>query len=194
MPYQATLAAVREQLAASFRALDERFELPAAARSYRPTPDSWSIDEILEHVTLTSHFLLIVIRQGVAKARKRAARQPLLDGESPLEPIRVIGHPDAFPWIRPEHMEPTRSRTSAEVRATLAQQFDECAALLAQIEHGEGSLHRVRMSVQDLGKLDMYQWLFFLALHAQRHDLEIGRILDAWHRDVPPPEGSPQSE
>lgn len=188
MPYQTTIAAVRDQLAASFQALDARFELPAAARAYRPAPDTWSADEILEHVTLTSHFLLIVIRQGVAKALKRAATQPVPEGESALEPIQAIGHPDTFPWIRPEHMEPTRARSSAEVRATMARQFEECQALLAQIGGGEGCLHRVRMSVQELGRLDMYQWLFFLALHAQRHDREIGRLLDAWRRAPPPGE------
>jgi len=35
--------------------------------------------------------------------------------------------------------------------------------------NGEGSLCKVRMSVNELGKIDLYQWLYFLAQHARRH-------------------------
>jgi hypothetical protein len=38
------------------------------------------------------------------------------------------------------------------------------------------------MSVQELGKLDVYQWLFFLAQHAQRHAIEIQRIQAQWEQ------------
>ena len=185
MPYQTTIQTVRRQLITSFDALDARFELPEAVRSYQPAAEAWRIDDILEHVSLTSHYLLLVIRKGVAKACKRAATQAIPDGESDLQAIEVIGHPDTFAWLRPDHMEPTRAVSSAAVQATLRQQRAECLALLEQMGQGEGSLHTVRMSVQALGKLDMYQWLAFLALHARRHDIEIGRILVAQQADKP---------
>ena len=184
-PYQTTIQTVRQQLTASFDALDARFDLPEAVRGYRPAAAAWRIDDILEHVSLTSHYLLIIIRKGVAKACKRAATQALPDGESDLQAIEVIGHPDTFAWLRPDHMEPTRAVTSAAVRVTLRQQRAECLALLEQMGQGEGSLYTVRMSVQALGKLDMYQWLAFLALHARRHDVEIGRIVAAQQADKP---------
>ena len=179
MPYQTTIKTVRHQLITSFDALDGRFALPESVRSYQHDAEAWSIDDILEHVSLTSHYLLLVIRKGVAKACKRAATQSLPDDESDLEAMKVIGHPDTFAWLRPDHMEPTGATTSAAVQTTLRRQRAECLALLDQMQHGEGCLHKVRMSVQELGKLDMYQWLYFLALHAQRHDVEIDRILAA---------------
>jgi hypothetical protein len=63
-----------------------------------------------------------------------------------------------------------------EVRLTMRIQQRDCLLILDQLANGEGSLHKVRMSVQELGKLDVYQWLFFLAQHAQRHAVEIERI------------------
>ena len=59
----------------------------------------------------------------------------------------------------------------------MSKQVQECLQILDEIKNGEGLLHTVRMSVQDLGKLDMYQWLYFLVQHAKRHIVEIERII-----------------
>lgn len=181
MNYQTTIQTVRKQLSETYYALDARFGLPQELRNFVVEPGSWCIDEILEHITLTSHFLLLVIRKGADKARKRALTQEIPQSESDLKPIEVIADPDAFNWIRPEHMEPTRVPSSAEVRQTMKEQYEECLALLDQLANGEGALYTVRMSVQNLGRLDLYQWLYFLALHAQRHEVEIARIVEQWH-------------
>ncbi len=179
MPYNQTVATVRQTLQQTFDELDTWFDQPEEVRAYKPEDDGWSIDELLEHVTLTSHFLLIVIRNGATKALKRAARGiPIVGDEDELEVMSPIGHPDAFAWLRPEHMEPTRSHTSTVVRATMQEQQRECLEILARMGNGEGSLHKVRMSVQNLGKLDLYQWLYFLALHARRH---LAQIESVWH-------------
>ncbi len=181
-PYAQTITRVREQITATFDDLDLLFDQPAALRTYIPADGGWSVDDLLEHITLTSHFLLIVIRNGAATCRKRAARQPILPGESDLDQLAQIGHPDAFPWLRPAHMEPQRLQRSDEVRAAMRVQRADCLAILEQLGDGAGSLHRVRMSVQALGKLDMYQWLFFLAQHAARHAVEIARVSAEFRR------------
>ena len=139
MPYTTTIQAVRLALVEAVSALDAWFEQAEDIRTYKPADHSWSIDEILEHVTLTSHYLLIIIRKGRAKALRRVAQgeQPA-EGESDLTRLAPIGHPDAFPWIRPEHMEPTRSVTLAEVRARLHEQYQECLEILSALDHGEG--------------------------------------------------------
>ena len=179
-PYAATARAVRRELTEAFDELDGWFERDPAGRACRPRDGGWTIDELLEHVTLTSHFLLIVIRKGCAKALRRAARQAIPAGESDLAALEAIGHPDAFPWLRPEHMEPAGASSPAEVRARMRRQRDECLELLDSLAGGAGALHLVRMSVQALGKLDLYQWLYFLARHARRHGTEIGRVWAEW--------------
>ena len=175
-PYQYTIQRVREALESTFDTLDSYFDLAPTLRVYPHKEGEWCIDEILEHITLTSHYLMLVIKNSRDKVLKRVQTQPITDGESDLEPIIRIGNPDAFPWIRPEHMEPTRTKPMSEVRATMRDQQRECLLILDKLVNGEGSLHKVRMSVQELGKLDVYQWLFFLAQHAQRHSVEIERI------------------
>jgi hypothetical protein len=182
MAHEQIIQQVRDSLNDMFYALDSWFDHSLEGRAYLPQDNGWSINDLLEHVSLTSHFLLIVIRKGCEKAVKRAKTQPVPTVESDLNAISVIGHPDAFAWLRPEHMEPTRKVTEDEIRSRLRQQHTECLSLLDKFKDGQGALYKVRMSVQNLGKMDMYQWLFFLAMHGKRHLVEIERVWSDWER------------
>ena len=51
-----------------------------------------------------------------------------------------------------------------------------------EIGGGEGALHRVRMSVNDSGKLDLYQWLDYLGQHARRHLAQMAANISEWQR------------
>ncbi|MDB5234230.1 MAG: hypothetical protein JWR44_1223, partial [Hymenobacter sp.] len=66
------IAEINQKLATDFGQLDGGFAAPAPLRSYRPARGGWTIDEILEHVALTNHYLLILIEKGAAKALKNA--------------------------------------------------------------------------------------------------------------------------
>lgn len=180
MPYEKTIQVVRQALSETLVELDTWFELPEESRRYQPQDGGWSVQAILEHITLTSHYLLLIIRKGQEKALRRAGRgEPVEAGESDLERLTPIGHPDAFPWLRPEHMEPAGADLE-DVHTRLHTQYQECQTILAALSNGEGSLYKVRMSVQNLGKMDMYQWLYFLTLHQRRHIAQMERVLQEW--------------
>lgn len=170
MPYERTIDVVRKSLLDTFEEVDHWFGRPDDCRNFKPAADAWSIDQVLEHITLTNHFLILTLRKWVEIARRRAARgDAILEGESELQRLDIIGQRGSFGWIRPEHMEPAGQHTPTVIRARMRQQLTECQDLLCQLGHGEGSLCRVRMTVNDLGKIDLYQWLYFLAQHARRH-------------------------
>lgn len=169
-PYSATIEQVGTAIRSTFAQVDAWFDKTADLRAYKPVNGGWSIDEVLEHITLTSHFLLIVIRNSARKALKRAASGASIpDGESDLGLLEPIGQRGSFTWSRPEHMIPTGAPSSEQVRTTMQEQTRECLGILEQLGRGEGSLHKVSMSVNKSGRLDVYQWLFFLAQHARRH-------------------------
>ena len=175
--YDKIIDSVGTALANTFDELDQRFDHPQAVRAYHPQDGGWAIDEILEHITLTSYFLLLVIRKSTEKSLKRAQTQQIEPiTENHLEKLEPISDTNAFPWLRPEHMEPARAKSLAEVRETMREQQQECLEILAKLGNSAGSLHKVRMSVQDLGKLDVYQWLYFLAMHAKRHIAQIKTV------------------
>lgn len=169
MKFHKTSIQVRDTLAEIFQAMDRWFDLDQVERSYQPNSGRWTIDQVLEHVMLTNHFLMLTLEKQVRKAEKRARQNPeIVDTESDLSLLEVIGERRSFGWERPEHMEPTGENSSV-VRARLKEQLESCQSLLDRIADGVGSLVLTTMTVNNLGKIDLYQWLYFIAQHARRH-------------------------
>lgn len=142
----------------------------------------WSTEQILEHVTLTNRFLLILIRKGASKAKERALKvdlaQAVADYEYNLQALDEIAKHKSFIWIRPEHMEPTGEKSVNEIKALLQEQMDECRDILRRLPNGEGILYKTTMSVNSLGKIDVYQYIYFLCQHAARHIVQMQVVRD----------------
>ena len=165
-----TVTDVTDALEEGFRELDAWLDRDREELASRPDrPDAWSPLEHLEHVDLANHFLLLTIAKGCRTARRRAQREPVPPGESDLALLAPVAVPGAFDWPPPRHMVPTGRREPAEIRRGLEDEREQCRELLAGIPHGEGRLYAIRMSVGGLGRLDMYQWLYFLAQHMRYH-------------------------
>jgi DinB superfamily len=170
MPFDQTVAVVRKALSDIFTEVDAWFDRAEELRRFKPISGGWSIDQILEHITLTNHFLMLVIRRWSEKAVGKAQRgQVVPEGESDLARLDIVGQRGTFNWVHPAHMEPTCLPVSTEVRDRMRRQVTECLDLLTRMGKGEGFLCKIRMSVNDLGKIDLYQWLYFLGQHARRH-------------------------
>lgn len=161
------------------------FEEAETVRQFKPTPQAWNIDEILEHIALTNHFLLILIDKGAKKALKNLHQLDLAEelknyefGGTKLDEVAIH---QSFEWIRPEHMEPTGKQTADEVKARLAEQLNRCLAHLAAMPNGEGVLYKTTMTVNNLGKIDVYEYIYFLAQHTERHLTQMERNKASYH-------------
>ncbi|WP_127494962.1 DinB family protein [Paenibacillus glycanilyticus] len=179
MSIQNTMERINSELNQILGEYEYWFAAPEALQMYQPL-EGWSIAQILEHVTLTNHFLLILIRKGKNKALMLAAKLNLEDSlnhyQDNLGELDQIAEHKSFKWIRPEHMEPRREMPLDQVRKLLESQVGECLDILQQLSNGEGILHKTMMSVNNLGKIDVYQYIYFLALHAKRHIAQMQRV------------------
>ena len=144
-----------------------------ALKNYRPKDQGWIISEILEHIALTSHFLMILIDKGADKALRNAdpeSLEMLKKGASfDLTKIDEIGIHKSFAWVRPEHMEPTGDKPALQIKAELIGQLNRCLNHLEQLQNGEGLSYKTTMSVNALGKINVYEYIYFLSKHAERH-------------------------
>jgi len=169
----ALIADINATLTDTFTALDGWFDQPRDLRAYRPGSGGWTVDEILEHVGLTNHFLLILIDKGTTKALQNLRKLELAaELESYVfhrDQLLEIGQHRSFAWIRPAHMEPTGTKPLAEVRDQLRAQLAQCRHYLDLLKNGEGVLYKTTMTVNGLGKIDVYEYLYFLAQHGRRH-------------------------
>ncbi len=138
--YQNTTTAIAEALSETLREVDSWFDSPSDLLFRRPAPERWSIAQILEHITLTNHFLLLVIRKQTARALKKAASgasPPAIDPTDIGRLDRVASY-GSFPWVRPEHMEPSSNPDLQSARQRLSEQGQVAQVLLASMPSGEG--------------------------------------------------------
>ena len=189
MPLNHIIINLKRDLIRTFAVVDEWFDKELAIRSYRSSTASWSINEVLEHIMLSNHYLLILIEKGTKKALKASEDKAILWPEqySLSDPaLHQIADPDAFAWHRPDHHAPTGSKTMWEIRREIRDQLHRCLIILEVVPNGEGTLHRTAMSVNNLGRLDVYQYVYFLSLHAQRHLKQMQKIesLTMIHHDL----------
>ncbi|QHW33237.1 DinB family protein [Paenibacillus rhizovicinus] len=181
MTVKQSIAFIGQELSLTLNTYDEWFDLRSDMLSYKPH-EGWSIEQILEHVTLTNYFLLILIRKGKKKALDLAAKADLAHAvanypDNLVDLDKIAAH-KSFKWIRPEHMEPTGEKTLSEVKALLQEQIHECIEILKDIPNGEGILYKTTMTVNNLGKIDVYQYIYFLCLHAKRHITQMQSVKD----------------
>lgn len=168
--------ALARRLSRAFGEIQRRLRDGGDALERPPGPRAWSALEIAEHVALTNHHLLLLVRKIAARARAKIARGE----EPPSEPSR-LDHLEGlaardFAWTSPEHMLPAGQATPREIAGTLLEQRRRSLALLASMRDGEGSLHAISMSVVG-ERLDLYQYLALIALHMERHADQMDRAI-----------------
>ena len=86
-----------------------------------------------------------------------------------LEKINKIGQHKSFEWIRPAHMEPTGKKSELTIKEEMITQINRCLNHLKRLKNGEGLLFKTTMTVDNLGKLNVYEYIYFLSKHAERH-------------------------
>jgi hypothetical protein len=171
---------IRNELSTVFKEVFGWFESDKVLLIYQPKNNGWSVRNVLEHIALTNHFLLILIKKGTLKALANAKKidySDLLNSYNfDWHNLKAVGEHESFYWNRPDHMEPTGAVDIAEVKTQLEQQLAECFNCLAQLKNGEGVLYKTTMTVNGLGKIDVYHYLLFLAMHAKRHLTQMQKI------------------
>jgi hypothetical protein len=180
MEIQLLIAEIKDGLTKNFADLDSYFLINDEQIEYQPEIGGWSIHQILEHVGLTNHFLLILIEKGTRRALNVAEKESLDDALKDYSfhrtQLEEVGQHKSFQWIRPEHMEPKGEKSLPEIRRQLQDQLAQCQAVLHRLPNGEGILAKTTMTVNDLGKLDVYEYIYFLSQHAKRHVQQIEKV------------------
>ena len=166
--------AVAAEISAARAAVLPWFARAHSERAWLPAHGRWSIEEILHHIALTNHYLLILIDKAAAKSLKAMLRGENLDwpADYALIPLALedAKRAEAFTWHRPEHMDPRIHPAQGEdVQARIVGQMAKLEDILTVLPAGWGHWQKTTMSVNDLGKLDVYQFIVFLCKHTLRH-------------------------
>jgi len=172
------LLILKRDLIQTFARTDEWFDRDDAILNFNPASGGWNAAQVLEHIVLTSRYLLLLIDKGSSKALSKSSRSDLKTLEDYVltnPSLEAIANPDSFVWERPEHMVPIGVPAKI-VRQEFRDQLDRCLCTLELLSHGQGIQSLTTMSVNNLGKLDVYQYIYFLVLHIKRHLEQLRKI------------------
>jgi uncharacterized damage-inducible protein DinB len=148
--------------------------VPVALRSRRPTPDRWSVAEIVDHVAIVEEQILELFTRLVADASAKG-----------LGPER-----DSGPIASSADLERVQDRTRRlTARAAIQPRAGiEWAAAWERLERareamrgavrGADGLALGEVSAPNpvLGPLNLYEWILFVAGHQARHTAQIREV------------------
>lgn len=174
--WRAACAELAARTRARFDALAAWSAADARLAEHRPAPGAWTVREVLEHVALADRCLLVLAQKIAQKSARRAlagapwpAHPPRFEHLARLSSRELV-------WRHPAHMTPSGAGALADHGRRLRADRDACLALLAAQPAGEGTLHVIRMSVVGGDdRLDLYQYIECLGLHARRHLAQLER-------------------
>ena len=148
-------------------------QVPVERRSERPSPQRWSVAEILEHLAMTEAVVLKACSRQLAVARESG-----LPAETHTSPIRPMLPPERVANRErsidaPVKLVPTGIDADAAWRQIeeVRERFREFVATCDGL-----ALGHVSFPHPAFGSLDMYQWLLFAAGHHTRHAAQIREV------------------
>lgn len=141
--------------------------LSEARMKFKPAPDRWSIEEIVEHITLAEGFLLANTQDKIMKAPAGAADRDIVKIDAMvLEMVPDRSHKAQAPGP----MVPTGSWTGAEAIDHFLSLRDNTIKFL---ETTQGLRDHVVTSPPLNQPMDAYEWILFIGAHSERHTKQI---------------------
>jgi hypothetical protein len=145
--------------------------------SARPSPDRWSIGEILHHLQLIEAAVLRLLEKQTARA-ERTHVPPDTKSDSLLHSLDHFAIPSAADKIvAPDSVSPERGRSREVLHEGL--RASRAALLAAAARASEFDLGALHFPHPVLGRLNMYQWILYIGQHERRHLAQIQRIRGA---------------
>ena len=140
---------------------DEVSGLSAAQASFRPSPGSWTILEVLDHVVVVGPVYWDALKSATPVANGRAGRMNDID-------VLWYGIDRTFRETALKSEEP--SRTLRDVQSGLKTYRTQHAKLLEYVRSTKDDL---RSRLVERQNCDAYQWALLISTHEQRHILQI---------------------
>jgi uncharacterized damage-inducible protein DinB len=132
---------------------------------FRPSPESWTVAEIVEHLSIVERRVARMLGLMLTKLEPEAARA---EG-STFEPVSVaefVERSRTEKYTAPDEIRPKGLPLSDSLVA-LRDSRSALSSLRERVERVDGT--RARFPHPVWGPLDLYQWLAFVSAHEQRH-------------------------
>jgi len=169
------LTAALQRLEAVTRELqDATSELPVSLRARKPAPDRWSINDVLEHVSMVEQLFIDALLPKIQSASPSASEREGFEPAMLPEHVQAVVEDRSRPRMAPEHVHPTGNVDAAASLQTI----DNAHARLRDALQSTDSytLSTVTHDHRIFGTLNTFQWVDLMAGHERRHLQQIREI------------------
>jgi uncharacterized damage-inducible protein DinB len=157
-------AKAKDHLTASKEAvLKSVIGLSEAQLKFKPTPESWSIAECVEHIAISEDNIMGLVQKT------------LKDAPDPAKKALIKSDDDAIKWITDRSMKVKTSENFISKRDASVKFIETTTEDLRG--------HFFTFPAEVLGTMDAYQIVLFMSGHTKRHTLQIEEIKS--HPDFP---------
>lgn len=184
----ATVHSVREVVTQRLRQLSED------QLNRRPSPDTWSVGQCLEHLAIVGgHHLPVVVRKvKVASERGSQPADTVKSGFIGKRLVQSMRTPVSQKALKtPQRYAPSGSRLPRTVVEVFGRQLDEMLNLIDQARAVNANRVRVPNPLIPLLRLRLTDEFDFLVAHIERHMAQVERVLEATKRSQEETEGKP---
>lgn len=161
------------------RQLTERVEtLTTAQQTLRPTEDSWSVAEIMEHLSIIEQNMVRLI--GMLLNKAESASTDASAGARPFKPFTLDHFVETIrdkKLTAPEQVRPNGQVALADALANLQSTRATIESFRPRFE-AAADLETASYPHPAFGELNAAQWLAFIGHHEARHLRQIERLLD----------------
>jgi uncharacterized damage-inducible protein DinB len=174
-----SVAQIFEEIDATRERLYQRVEgLSDEQVNSRANPDTWSIADIVEHLTIMEDRLLRMMKVMLMKAEAAGAGSSVAPVEMKpfsLDEFEEIARNEKY--VAPEAVRPSGTQHVADLLAKMRGSREELKTLRPRIEATD--LSTVAYPHPAFGPLNFYQWLAFIGLHEERHLRQAEAVLSS---------------
>jgi hypothetical protein len=147
--------------------------VPADRRDWRPSPTSWSTNDVIAHLAMMERRLAGIFGKVLDEAREAGLRteadtspiMPKIDVRRVIDRTTKLNAPD---WVNPS--------VSASVLGWDDFMSSRNAIRDVLVKYDGLALGDVSYPHPILGTLDLYHWFVFIGAHGTRHALQIREI------------------
>ena len=151
--------------------ISESASLTDAQWNFKAAPDRWSVGEVVEHLALAEAFLFDLQQKTMAS---EAATAEQLAGAKGKDAMILKAIPDRT--TKAQAPEPLQPGTRLGSREQVLAAFKERRAKTLEYASQTKDDLRSRVASSPLGPIDGYQWLLFMAAHADRHLAQLREV------------------
>lgn len=150
--------------------------LTPAQEKFRPTPDAWSIAEIVEHLAIMEERMSRLFVMMVKKADSAGA-QAGGQGFRTVSLDRFVERSLKEKYVAPETVRPSGNLSVEDSLARMRRSRAELHELRPKLEAID--LSSMTYPHPAFGPLDLSQWLAFIGVHEDRHLRQIETVISS---------------